>query len=431
MQRSDGLLQLSPFFLFVSLFVASTIWFDGQFSAVTACLIAIIYAFMLFKKPLNEKIGIFLTGTAQPTILAMAFIFILSGAFTYILQQIGATDCAINMGLCLIPASLVLPGFFILVSFFATAIGSSMGTIAAFVPIALGMSSKLGLAPELLAGITVSGAMLGDNLSVISDTTIAATQTTGSSMTDKLKANILLVIPAFIMTLGWLAYINHGMALAQQPEICYQLCDLVKILPYLLVFVLTACGLDVIGVLVLAIVAAAAIGVWFGNFTLLQASQLITLGFTASPGLQEVLILVLFIAGLSYIVEYTGGMQYVVDHVGRRVNTKAGAEWAITLLTFIVNAAVAINTIAILVAGPIAKKVGDRFNIAPKRVACLLDITACICQGILPYAPQLLLAGSLAQVSSTSIMPYLHYQYAIALVLVCSIMHTALKNKVR
>lgn len=428
MHRTNNWLQLSPFFLFVSLFIVSTIWFDGQFSAVTSCMIAIIYAFMLFKKPLNEKIGIFLTGTAQPTILAMTFIFILSGAFTYILQKIGATDCAINMGLCLIPARFVLPGLFTLVSFFALAIGSSMGTIAAFVPIALGMSTKLGIAPELLAGITVSGAMLGDNLSVISDTTIAASQTTGSSMTDKLKANILLVIPAFFMTLAWLVYLNHGLVLELQPEVCYQLCDIVKILPYALVFALTALGLDVIGVLILAIVAAAAIGIMHGNFTLLQASQLITEGFTASPGLQEVLILVLFIAGLSYIVEYNGGVQYLVEHIGRRVKTKAGAEWAITILTFLINAAVAINTIAILVAGPIAKQIGDKFNIAPKRVACLLDITACICQGILPYAPQLLLAGSLAHVSGVSIMPYLHYQYAIALVLVCSIAHTALKR---
>jgi Na+/H+ antiporter NhaC len=428
MQRTNNLLQLSPFFLFVSLFIVSTIWFDGQFSAVASCMIAIIYAFMLFKKPLNEKIGIFLTGTAQPTILAMTFIFILSGAFTYILQKIGATECAINLGLCIIPAQFVLPGFFILVSFFATAIGSSMGTIAAFVPIALGMSSKLGLAPELLAGITVSGAMLGDNLSVISDTTIAAAQTTGSNMTDKLKANIVLVIPAFLMTLAWLTYLNYGLTLQAETALCYQLCDVIKILPYILVFVLTALGLDVIGVLVLAIVAAAAIGIMHGNFTVLQASQLITEGFTASPGLQEVLILVLFIAGLSHIVEYNGGVHYLVEHIGRCVKTKSGAEWAITALTFLINAAVAINTIAILVAGPIAKQIGDKFKIAPKRVACLLDITACICQGILPYAPQLLLAGSLAHVSGVSIMPYLHYQYAIALVLVCSIAHTACKR---
>jgi Na+/H+ antiporter NhaC len=426
MHFKSDLLQLSPFLLFVGMFTISTVWFAGQFSAVAACMLAIIYSFMIFKKPLrlNEKIGIFLQGTAQPTILAMVFIFILSGAFTYILQKIGATDCAINLGLCMIPAQLLLPGFFILVSFFAIAIGSSMGTIAAFVPIALGLSTKLGLAPELLVGITVSGAMLGDNLSVISDTTIAATQTTGSSMTDKLRANIALVIPAFIATVAWLAYLNYGLVLEHQPLVCYQLCDIVNVLPYGLVFVLTALGLDVIGVLMLAIFAAAAIGIAHGNFTLLQASQLLTEGFTASPGLQEVLVLVLFIAGLSYIVEYNGGVQYLVDHVGRRVKTKAGAELAITILTFLINAAVAINTIAILIAGPIAKKVGEKFAIAPKRLACLLDITACVCQGILPYAPQLLLAGSLAHISSIAIMPYLHYQYAIAIVLLASIIRT-------
>lgn len=430
MQSHAGLLQLSPFFLFVSLFIISTVWFAGQFSPVAACILAVIYSFMIFKKPmrLNEKIGIFLNGTAQPTILAMVFIFILSGAFTYILQKIGATDCAINLGLCMIPSAYVLPGFFILVSFFALAIGSSMGTIAAFVPIALGMSTKLGIAPELLAGITVSGAMLGDNLSVISDTTIAATQTTGSSMHDKLKANVALVLPAFVATVLWLTYLNIGLAVHEQPQVCYQLCDMVKVLPYGLVFVLTALGLDVIGVLVLALVAAAAIGVMHGNFTVLQASQLLTEGFTASQGLQEVLILVLCIAGLSYIVEYNGGVQYLVDHVGRRVKTKGGAECAIALLTFFINAAVAINTIAILVAGPIAKKVGDAFGIVPKRIACLLDITACICQGILPYAPQLLLAASLAHVSSMSIMPYLHYQFAIAIVLMCSIVRTYVRG---
>lgn len=430
MNIKSNAFQLSPFILFIGLFIVSTIWFGGQFSAVTACMLAIVYSFLIFKKPLNlnEKIGVFLQGTAQPTILAMVFIFILSGAFTYILQKIGATDCAINVGLCLIPSSLLLPGFFVLVSFFALAIGSSMGTIAAFVPIALGISTKLGIAPELLAGITVSGAMLGDNLSVISDTTIAATQTTGCSMSDKFKANSALVIPACIVTVAWLAYVNQGLVVEHLPQVSYQACDLIKVLPYGLVFVLTALGLDVIAVLILAIVAAAAIGIAHGSFDVLQASQLITEGFTASAGLQEVLILVLFIAGLSYIVEYNGGVQYLVDHVGKRVKTKAGAELAITILTFLINAAVAINTIAILVAGPIAKKVGERFAIAPKRLACLLDITACVCQGILPYAPQLLLAGSLAHVSSTAIMPYLHYQYIIACVLLLSIVRTYIRD---
>lgn len=423
MYFSSDLLQLSPFFLFVGMFVVSAVWFGGKLSAVATCIVAIVYAFLIFKKPmkLNDKLAIFLQGAAQPTILAMAFIFILSGSFTYILQKIGATDCAIELGLAVIPSSLLLPGFFALVSFFAVAIGSSMGTIAAFVPIAVGIGAKLGIAPELLAGITVSGAMLGDNLSVISDTTIAATQTTGSSMTDKLRANALLVLPAFLITVALLTWYNSRITIIYDVPHVYQLVDGIKVLPYGLVFLLAAFGLDVIGVLIIAIIFAAGIGIAFGDFTLLQASHLVTQGFVASEGLQEVLILVLFIAGLSYIVEYNGGVAYLVEHIGRRVKTRVGAEWAIMLLTFLINAAVAINTIAILIAGPIAKKIGDRFSIQPKRLACLLDITACICQGILPYAPQLLLAGSLAGVSSMAIIPYLHYQFAIAGVLLWSI----------
>jgi Na+/H+ antiporter NhaC len=360
----------------------------------------------------------------------MGYIFIFSAVFTYVMRLIGGVDVAAALGLYFIPKSLILPGLFTVVSIFAVAIGSSMGTIAAFLPIGIGIASKLGINPSLMAGVIVGGSMLGDNLSLISDTTIAATQTTGCRMSDKFKMNFWLVLPAFFLTFAVLAWLNYGITSESTHELLLSHVgryDALKILPYGLILGLALLGLDVIAVLLVGIVSALGIGVWYGYFSFTESTSMIVDGFSQSRDIQQVLLLSFFVAGLSKIVEHNGGLRFLLDRLSRRVKSKAGAEVVVAVLIFVVNAAVAINTVAILITGPVAKRIGTRFDIPGKRLACILDIFSCICQGVIPYAPQLLLAGSIAGVSSVSIIPYLHYQGFIFLVASVSIIRTFLR----
>lgn len=426
---------ITPLILFVILFLFSSLMWGQTISPLFPCLLAIIYSLLCtFKKEIsfNKRIELFITGSSQQTAIATCYILFFSAIFSYVLNLIGSTHIAVHASLTAIPAHLLLPGFFSLVSFFAIAIGSSMGAIAAFIPIGLGIGSTLKADPALMCGIVVGGAMLGDNLSIISDTTIAATQTTGCKMSDKFKANFLMVIPAFIGTLIILFYLNSSLALSnvistQGHALSWE--QIIPICPYLLVFLLAPLNIDVLALLVGGIFLGTAIGIWQGTFTFLQSTALLIDGFAQNTSIQEVLILVLFVAGLSYLVEYNGGIQYLIDHLSRKIKSRAAAEMSISLLVFLVNMAVAINTIAILVTGPVAKRIADQFNIEKKRVASLIDIVACICQGILPYSAQLLLAASLAKISSISIMPYLHYQWLMALVTFGSIGHTYITEK--
>lgn len=421
-------LQLSPFVVFVAIFLVSTLVKGWAISPVFACLVAVIYALLCtFRVPLpfNERVALFVQGASNTTVLAMVYIFVFSSVFTHALKLVGGIDAAVNLGLYLLPSSLLLPGFFAVVSAFATVIGSSMGTIAAFLPVGIGFASSLGISPALMAGTVVSGAMLGDNLSLISDTTIAATQTTGSRMKDKFDANVKLVIPAFLATCLVLWYMNHSLvnAVAATP-IAISMGDVVRVIPYGMIFALALLGLDVIAVLVIGILFTIAIGVYYGAFSFVHGTQLVVIGFSADADIHMTMLLSLFVAGLAYIVEFNGGLSYLLERWSTRIRSARAAEASIAALIFLVNAAVAINTIAILVVGPVAKKIADSFGISGKRTACLLDIFACICQGMLPYAPQLLLASSLAGVSSVAIMPYLYYQGFILLVTIGSIWWT-------
>lgn len=421
-------LSLTPLLFFVGIFLLSGLLFAQPISPLFACLCALILAVFTFESsvPFNKKVEIFIEGSAQNTVLSMIYIFIFSAAFTYVLNLTGGTNSAVNLGLYCIPHNLILPGLFTVISFFATAIGSSMGSIAAFLPIALGIAEKTGTDFALMAGVVVSGAMLGDNLSIISDTTIAATQTTGTTMRDKFKTNILLVIPAFLITFILLYFLGQSTNnnLVDFQGTIPTLVDIINIIPYALVIMLALFGVDVIAVLVVGFFAALILGISHGTFSITQSTHLILKSFSNDVSIQEVLILALLLSGLSHIVQYNGGIDYILKAFQKKICTKGQAEASISLLVFLVNAAIGINTITILITGPVAKKIGDQFNIDKTRVASLIDIVACICQGILPYAPQLLLASSLAHISSMAILPYLYYQWAILVVVVCSIGHT-------
>jgi len=425
MKQEGRLLALLPFFVFVGLFFVSAVWFDSQFSPIYACLVAIIVSFFTFgsKIGFNKKVKVFIEGCSNHFVVVMTLIFIEASIFTYVLKLIGATESAACISLTVLPCHYVLPGFFVITAIFATAIGSSMGTIATFLPIGVVIAQKIGFPLPFMAGTVVGAAMLGDNLSFTSDTTIASTKTTGSKPYDKFIANLFLVAIASLLTIIALMYANSfylsGCVQLNLQSIVIR--DFIVIVPYVFVLTLAFLGFNIVGVLLVAIMIALGLGVVLGEFSFLESTMLPLKGFVLDRAIDEVMIVALLISGLSRIVEFNGGITYILRHVGKNTKTKGGAEVASAVTVFLVNVVATINTLAILIAGPFVHRIGNRAGIENKRQACLLDIFSSITQGILPYAPQLLLAQSIIGISSIAIIPYLYYQGFIFLVMIFSI----------
>ena len=413
-----SLWQLSPFLIFVGLFsslhfVYRTMDASAKTGfALMAAIAAAAFALIVHskKESFSDRMGIFVSGTAQPVIIYMVYIFIFSSIFSHIVNRIGGIDAAVNLSVSLIPPALLLPGLFITISFFSLTIGSSMGSIAAFMPIGMGFVEHLRIDPALMAGLVVGGAMLGDNLSFISDTTIAATHTTGATLRGKFRENARLSFPAFIGTALVLA-MQSSMIIPEglRDLPAATMANVLQVAPYMIVLGLAIAGIDVLAVLILGAVCAAGIGLAQGNFTFVQATGFLFEGFYSQPGMVNVSLLVMLIAGLAKVIEHDGGIAALLDRFNKRLSSRRGAECAVGGMVFVINAAIVINTVAILIAGPVAKKLGKAFDITAKRVACLLDVFSCICQGLVPYTPQLLLAGAMAGISSVAIVPRVTY----------------------
>jgi Na+/H+ antiporter NhaC len=415
---------LLPFGIFLTIFILLNIIYNDaaickdNFPIISAVL-AIIASFFTFRKneTLNEKVEIFIQGCSQTIVIHMCYIFYVSTVFTTILEQTGGIASAVNICLLLIPGWCILPGLFIVASLFSFTVGTSMGAIAAFMPIAVSIATQTGITPALMAATIVCGAMFGDNLSILSDTTIAAVKITGSNMKEKLILNTKIAAPAFILSLGLLTYQNYMMAsstaLVNQPAL--QIYDLIKVIPYIITFALALIGFDILMVLVIGIFIAMGLGVLLSSLSCLQALNLIFDGFYASKGMVNVFMLVLLLAGLSNITTHNGGIEYLIQKLKHKITGPIQAKFAIFFLVSAINITIAINTIAILIAGPIATNIGNDTDINPEQTACILDIGSCVSQGLLPYAPQLLLAASMAQVSAISLLSYLYYQYFLAI----------------
>lgn len=427
-----GLFALTPFFVCIMLFFLSSFLCAETISPLFIGIISALYAVACTfdsSVSFHKRIELFIQGTAQPIIIAMCYIFFLSTVFTFVLKAIGGVDAAVSLALYAIPSQAILPGLFTLISFFAVAIGSSMSAIAAFMPIAVTLADALNVDPALMAGVVVGGAMLGDNLSVVSDTTIAATQAVGAKMADKFKVNFFLVLPAFLATISILFYVSSDLTAATHAsQSLISKSECISLTPYILILCLALYGLDVLATLLIGIFAGIFVGWWNAVFTFCGATNLFLEAFSRDTAMQEVLWLVLLIGGIAHIVEYNGGIEYLLHISTRRMKKMWYAELTIFLLTALVNAFIAINTITILVMGPLVKRIAQEYGISPQRAASLLDIASCFCQGVLPYAPQLLLAASLAHVSPISILFHAHYQYCIAVVTLFSIM-IGQKNK--
>lgn len=427
---------LIPFIIFLTTFACLNIIYsaDGVIRdnfPICAAFIALVVSFFTFTKneTFNDRVEVFIEGSSQPLVIHMCYIFLLSTIFTTILDQTGGIQSAVNICLYIIPSWCILPGMFLVSSIFSFTVGTSMGAIAAFMPIAMNIGLCLGLNQSLMAATIVCGAMFGDNLSILSDTTIAAVKVTGSTMKEKFLLNAQIAMPAFIGSIILLTYKNY--AIIQSIDFnnigSCSLLDIIKTLPYIATFYLALIGLDIMIVLVFGIILALLIGLALQSISMIMAINILFDGFYNSKSMVNVFVLVLLLSGLSKIITHNGGINYLIEKLRYKITNPIYAKLTILMLVACINMTIAINTIAIIIAGPIAKKIGDDYEIDNAETACILDIGSCLLQGLLPYTPQLLLAASMAKVSTISLLPYLYYQMLLGISLLITI--TWRKNK--
>ncbi|NYZ63005.1 Na+/H+ antiporter NhaC family protein [Luteimonas deserti] len=425
MTARSGAIALLPLLVFLALFFGAGLYFTAQgepmgfyqVRAPVAILPALALAAWIAHRRGLAAGDLLLRGMGEPNIVLMCLIFLLAGAFAYVSSAIGAVDAVVATGLSLIPAPLLLPGLFVLSGLIALAIGTSMGTVAAVVPIALGVADASGLDRVLVVGTVLGGAMFGDNLSVISDTTIAATRTQGAQMRDKFRENIWIALPAAIGTVAVLGVLGGAASIDMAPVGSPWL-----MLPYIVVLVLAVAGVDVLVVLALGILLAGGFGMAFADdYGVISLAADIWSGF---EGMTEILLLSLLIGGLAALTKACGGLDWLAGIVARFARGHRGrrtGEFSIAALSATSDVFTANNTVAILVSGSVARDIAVRHGISPRRAASLLDIFACVMQGLLPYGAQILLASSLAAVSPLALAGGVYYCWLLALVAVVAI----------
>lgn len=414
-----GVFALSPVILLLAVYLVGSI-IAGDFYKIpitAAFLAASVYAVAITRgATLDEKINSFSKGAANSRLMLMVWIFVLAGAFAAVAKSMGAVDSTVALTLSLIPEKFLPVGVFIAACFISMSIGTSVGTIVALTPVVTALAAQIGCSVPWLVAIVVGGAFFGDNLSFISDTTIAATQSQGCSMRDKFRTNFLLVLPAALLTV--LIYFFSGTGIAVSEQVPLTIMDCIKVVPYFMVIILALCGMNVLLVLVFGTIASAIIGVLAGSFGFWDIFSSIGSGI-ASMG--ELIIVTMLAGGLLEIVRINGGLNFLIRVATFRVNSKRTAESAIVALTVMANLCTANNTIAILSIGEIVRGISEKFGIAPRRSASLMDTTSCFVQGIIPYGAQLLIASGLAAVSPVAIIPYLYYPILIGLMVAVSI----------
>ncbi len=412
-----SLLALSPIILLLGIYLIGSI-VAGDFYRIpiaVAFLVASIYAISITRgKTLQERIAHFSQGAADSRIMYMIWIFILAGAFAAIAKAGGAVDATVQLTLKAVPMQFLPAGIFVATCFISMSIGTSVGAIVALTPVVTAMAAQTGYPLEWMVGIVVGGSFFGDNLSFISDTTIAATQTQGCSMKDKFKTNFLLVMPVALITLLIYCFFTPDTTLALTADTT----DWMEVLPYLLVIIIALCGVNVLVVLLIGILAASFIGVIDGKISVLSVFTEMGVGIQS---MCELIIITMLAGGLLEIVRLNGGLRFLTNVLTRGIRGKRGAEASITILTALANICTANNTIAILTTGDMARQIAQNYNISPKRTASLMDTASCAVQGLIPYGAQLLMASGLAAISPLSIIPHLYYPIGIGLALIVSI----------
>lgn len=418
MKNKGNGLALLPLGVFILVYLGGAMLAKDFYaiSIIVPFLAAALTALLMNRKEnFNDKIEIFCKGAGNSNILLMVLIFILAGSFAQVAKDMGAVDSTVNLGLSLLPSGLLIPGMFVIGCFIALSIGTSMGTIVALVPIAVGIADKTGIAVALAVGAVVSGAMFGDNLSIISDTTIAATRTQGCEMKDKFRMNFKIVLPAAILTAVIFMLLTRNSSAISLETLDF---NLVQILPYIIVIATALLGVNVIIVLLLGILSSGLIGFIFGSFDILGFFNSISTGIS---GMSELIIISILIAGTIEIIKHNGGIDFILNKGLRGFKSKRGAEYGIATLVSLVDICTANNTVAIVTVGPIAKDISNEFDLEPKRVAGIMDMFSCVFQGIIPYGAQLISAAGLAAISPFSIMKYLFYPYLMGICAIIAI----------
>lgn len=412
MNKKGNIVGLIPLIVFLTLYMGIGI-FTGSFDnmpLMVGILIAVGVGLIL-KKPgenktlkttFEEKVDIFCKGGGEHTLVQIVLIYILAGAFYGVANKMHAVDSVVNIGLTILPANMILPGLFLIGCLLSFSMGTSMGTVAALIPIGIDIASKTGINVALISGVVVGGAMFGDNLSFISDTTIAATRTQEVEMKDKFKSNILMVLPAVILN-AVLLYFNSSVSVIGDREYTF---SLVNIIPYFVIITLSVLGLNVVKVMALGILSGMIIGVINGDFSILQSLTVIHDGMT---GMEDMAVITIFVGGMVALMEYLGGIDYLLEKLTSKTKSRKGGELSIAALVSLLDIATTNNTVSIIAAGPISRDIADKFNIERTRVASILDIFSSAFNGLLPYAGQLLVAAGLAGVTPTSIMVYNWY----------------------
>ena len=417
---SRGLLALSPIIVLLTIYLAGSI-IAGDFYRIpitTAFIVASIYAVAITRgSTLDERIEHFSKGAANTRIMYMIWRFVLAGAFAALAKAMGAVDATVQLTLNFIPSNYLPAGIFIAACFISLSIGTSVGTIVALTPVVTELATKMECSTSWLVAIVVGGAFFGDNLSFISDTTIAATQTQGCSMRSKFRTNIRLVMPAAVITLLLYAFSGNGIKEIDTASITLE--EGLKCIPYLTVIVCALAGVNVLLVLIIGIVIAGGMGLFSGA---IDGISIFTEMGNGIMGMTELILVTMLAGGLLEIVRINGGIDYLIRIVTMRMRSRRAAEFAITALTALANICTANNTIAILTVGDISRDISKKFGIQPRRAASLMDTTSCFVQGIIPYGAQLLMASGLAKVSPLEIIPSLYYPMCIGVMIVVSIL---------
>ena len=411
----NGWLALSPLMVFLCLYLVSSIVLNDfyRIPISSAFLIASMYGIFICRgKTLEQRIAVFSEGAGNKNVLLMIWIFVLAGAFASTAKEIGAIDATVNLALRILPGNLLYAGLFIAACFISMSIGTSVGTIVALVPVAAGIAEELaaggctGISANsaFITAIIVGGAFFGDNLSFISDTTIAATRTQGVSMADKFKANIRIVGPAALVVC--ILYIFMGQNIAVSPEAGP--IEWVKLIPYILVIALAISGMNVAAVLTIGLASNALIGLSSGSLGWAEFLESIGGGIS---GMGDLIIVTMLAGGMLEVIRENGGIDFIVKGLTRSIKGKRGAEFSIAALVSLANLCTANNTIAIITTGRIAKDITKRFNLDPRKTASILDTFSCLTQGLIPYGAQLLMAAGLAGVSTITIIGHLYYPF--------------------
>ena len=412
-----GLVALSPLMVFIAFYLVTSI-VAGDFYKIpitVAFMVASMYAVVIFNgRPLKSRIDSYSRGAATEQMMLMIWIFVLAGAFAHSAKAMGSIDATVNLTLALLPPQMILAGMFMAACFVSISIGTSVGTIAALVPIAAGIANETGTSVSMMTAIIVGGAFFGDNLSFISDTTIMATQTQGCRLSDKFRVNAFIVIPAALLVLVGYFFMGTEVSAPQHQAPV----EWMKVMPYLVVLMTAIFGMNVMAVLTLGIILTGLIGLFSGSFDIY--------GWFSSMGegilsMGELIIVTMMAGGMLELIRQQGGIDFIIRLLTKRVNSKRGAELSIATLVSLVDVCTANNTVAILTVGDISKRIGDRYGVDNKKCASILDTFSCTIQGLIPYGAQMLIAAGLASLNPVSILPYLYYPFVLGIIALLSI----------